>query len=191
MPPTPSKIVIVTAPSGAGKTSITRHLLERLPRLAFSVSATTRPRRGTEVDGRDYHFIDPDTFRAHIADHAFLEWEMVYTDKYYGTLVSEVEAIWRQHRTPLLDIDVKGALRVMADERVHSLSLFIQPPDIAALESRLRGRGTDSEASIRDRLAKAETELSFRDRFDRTVVNDDLPRACREAEDIVRAFLDA
>lgn len=191
MPPKPSQIVIVTAPSGAGKTSITRHLLEHLPRLAFSVSATTRPRRGREVDGRDYHFIDPDTFRARIAGHAFLEWEMVYAGTYYGTLLAEVEDIWRQHRTPLLDIDVRGALRVMADDRVNSLSLFIQPPDIAELERRLRGRGTDSEASIRDRLAKAEEELSFRDRFDRIVVNDDLPRACREAEAIVRTFLEA
>jgi guanylate kinase len=186
----PNRIVIVTAPSGAGKTSITRHLLEHIPRLAFSISATTRPRRGSEVDGREYHFIGTDDFVKRIHEDAFLEWEMVYEGKYYGTLLSEVEGIWRQDRTPLLDIDVKGALRVMADGRARTLSLFIQPPSLPELERRLRGRGTDSEESIRDRLAKAGYEMSYRDRFDRIVVNDQLERACTEAEALVRDFLD-
>lgn len=186
----PNRIVIVTAPSGAGKTSITRHLLEHIPRLAFSISATTRPRRGSEVDGREYHFIGTDDFVKRIHEEAFLEWEMVYEGKYYGTLLSEVEGIWRQDRTPLLDIDVKGALRVMADGRARTLSLFIQPPSLPELERRLRGRGTDSEESIRDRLAKAGYEMSYRDRFDRIVVNDQLERACTEAEALVRDFLD-
>lgn len=190
MVPNPNRIVIVTAPSGAGKTSITRHLLERIPRLAFSISATTRPRRGNEVDGREYHFIGTDDFVERIREQAFLEWEMVYEGKYYGTLLSEVEGIWRQDRTPLLDIDVKGALRVMADGRARTLSLFIQPPSLPELERRLRGRGTDSEESIRDRLAKAGYEMSYRDRFDRIVVNDQLERACSEAEALVRDFLD-
>lgn len=190
MSPSPNRIVIVTAPSGAGKTSITRHLLQQIPTLAFSVSATTRQPRGREADGRDYHFIGTDEFRHRIQEGAFLEWEMVYEGKYYGTLMSEVEAIWGEDRVPLLDIDVKGALRVMGDARVRTLSLFILPPSLEELERRLRSRGTDSEDSIRDRLAKAEYEMSHRDRFDRIVVNDRLETACTEAEDIVRAFLD-
>jgi guanylate kinase len=189
MSPTPHRIVIVTAPSGAGKTSITRHLLQQIPTLAFSVSATTRPPRGREVDGRDYHFIGTDLFRERIREGAFLEWEMVYEGKYYGTLMSEVEGIWGSGRVPLLDIDVKGALRVMADPRVQTLSLFIQPPSLEELERRLRSRGTDSEDSIRDRLAKAEYEMSHSGRFDRIVVNDQLDRACTEADGLVRAFL--
>jgi guanylate kinase len=189
MSPTPHRIVIVTAPSGAGKTSITRHLLQQIPTLAFSVSATTRPPRGREVDGREYHFIGTDLFRERIREGAFLEWEMVYEGKYYGTLMSEVEGIWGSGRVPLLDIDVKGALRVMADPRVQTLSLFIQPPSMEELERRLRSRGTDSEDSIRDRLAKVEYEMSHSGRFDRIVVNDQLDRACTEADALVRAFL--
>jgi guanylate kinase len=191
MYPTPNRIVIVTAPSGAGKTSITSHLLKQIPALAFSVSATTRPPRGREVDGRDYHFIGTDEFRNRIREGAFLEWEMVYEGKYYGTLMSEVQGIWGMDRIPLLDIDVKGALRVMDDARVRTLSLFIEPPSLDELEKRLRSRGTDSEDSIRDRLAKAEYEMSHRDRFDRIVVNDQLDRACAEAEGLVRAFLES
>jgi len=189
MSSTPHRIVIVTAPSGAGKTSITRRLLQQIPTLAFSVSATTRPPRGREVDGREYHFIGTDLFRERIREGAFLEWEMVYEGKYYGTLMSEVEGIWGSGRVPLLDIDVKGALRVMADPRVQTLSLFIQPPSMEELERRLRSRGTDSEDSIRDRLAKAEYEMSHSGRFDRIVVNDQLDRACTEADALVRAFL--
>jgi guanylate kinase len=189
MSSTPHRIVIVTAPSGAGKTSITRRLLQQIPTLAFSVSATTRPPRGREVDGREYHFIGTELFRERIREGAFLEWEMVYEGKYYGTLMSEVEGIWGSGRVPLLDIDVKGALRVMADPRVQTLSLFIQPPSMEELERRLRSRGTDSEDSIRDRLAKAEYEMSHSDRFDRIVVNDQLDRACTEADALVRAFL--
>ncbi|NDC76321.1 MAG: guanylate kinase [Chitinophagia bacterium] len=191
MSPTPNRIVIVTAPSGAGKTSITRHLLHQIPALGFSVSATTRQPRGKEVDGRDYHFIGTDEFRNRIREGAFLEWEMVYEGKYYGTLMSEIEEIWLEDRIPLLDIDVKGALRVMGDARVRTLSLFIQPPSLDELERRLRSRGTDSEDSIRDRLAKAEYEMSHRDRFDRIVINDQLDKACTEAESMVRAFLDS
>lgn len=191
MPPRPNKAVIVTAPSGAGKTSITRHLLQQLPTLAFSVSATTREKRGAEVDGKDYHFIDLASFQLHIRQHDFLEWEMVYEGKYYGTLMPHVQEIWQKGHTPLLDIDVQGALRVMKDDRVQALSLFIDPPSLEELERRLRARGTDPEASIRARLDKAATELSFKERFDHIIVNDDLPSACQMAEAIVRAFLDA
>lgn len=184
------RIVIITAPSGAGKTTITRHLLEKFPdKLAFSVSAATREPRGQEVDGQDYHFMSAQRFRELIEKDAFLEWEMVYEGKYYGTLMSEVERIWASGRAPMLDIDVKGAMRVMKQHRSHCKSLFIRPPGIKELERRLRQRGTDPEASIRMRLEKAEFELTFADQFDHVIVNDDLQTALENAESIIGQFL--
>lgn len=184
------RIVIITAPSGAGKTTITRHLLDRFPeRLAFSVSAATREPRGKEVDGKDYHFITPQRFRELIEQGAFLEWEMVYEGKYYGTLMSEVERIWASGRAPMLDIDVKGAMRVMEKHRRLCLSIFIKPPSIQELERRLRKRGTDPEESIRMRLEKAEFELSYAHRFDHVIVNDDLQTAMASVESIIGDFL--
>lgn len=186
----PQRIVIITAPSGAGKTTITKHLLERFPdKLAFSVSAATREPRGREVDGQDYHFMSVDRFRELIDAGAFLEWEMVYEGKYYGTLMSEVEGIWASGRAPMLDIDVKGAIRVMEQHRDRCTSLFIRPPSLEELEQRLRQRGTDPEASIRARLEKAGFELSHANRFDHVIVNDDLPTALAEAEDFIGKFL--
>jgi guanylate kinase len=184
------RIVIITAPSGAGKTTITRHLLDRFPkRLAFSVSAATREPRGKEVDGIDYHFITPQRFRELIEQGAFLEWEMVYEGKYYGTLMSEVERIWASGRAPMLDIDVKGAMRVMEQHRTLCMSIFIKPPSIQELERRLRKRGTDPEESIRMRLEKAEFELSYADRFDHVIVNDDLQTAMASVASIIGDFL--
>ena len=184
------RIVIITAPSGAGKTTITRHLLERFPdKLAFSVSAATREPRGQEVNGQDYHFMSAQRFRELIDAGAFLEWEMVYEGKYYGTLMSEVERIWDSGRAPMLDIDVKGAMRVMEQHRSLCTSLFIRPPGMQELERRLRQRGTDSEASINMRLEKAEFELSYANKFDHVIVNDDLSTALAAAEDIVGRFL--
>ncbi len=190
MPGQPHRIVIITAPSGAGKTTITRHLLERFPdKLAFSVSAATREPRGREVNGKDYHFMTAERFRELIDTGAFLEWEMVYEGKYYGTLMSEVEQIWGSGRAPMLDIDVKGAIRVMDQNRNYCMSIFIRPPNLEELERRLRQRGTDAEASIRMRLEKAEFELSFADKFDHVIVNDDLQTALEAAEAIVGRFL--
>ena len=184
------RIVIITAPSGAGKTTITRHLLERFPdKLAFSVSAATREPRGREVDGQDYHFMSAPRFQELIEAGAFLEWEMVYEGKYYGTLMSEVERIWASGRAPMLDIDVKGAMRVMDQHRALCTSLFIKPPSLEELERRLRQRGTDPEASIRMRLEKAEFELSYADKFDHVIVNDDLETAVATAEAIIGKFL--
>lgn len=184
------RIVIITAPSGAGKTTITRHLLDRYPdRLAFSVSAATREPRGKEVDGQDYHFMTAQRFRELIEEGAFLEWEMVYEGKYYGTLMSEVERIWTSGRAPMLDIDVKGAMRVMEQHRPICLSIFIKPPSLQELERRLRQRGTDPEDSIRMRLEKADFEMSYADRFDHVIVNDDLQTALASVESIIGDFL--
>jgi guanylate kinase len=184
------RIVIITAPSGAGKTTITRHMLDRYPdKLAFSVSAATREPRGKEVDGQDYHFMTAQRFRELIEDGAFLEWEMVYEGKYYGTLMSEVERIWTSGRAPMLDIDVKGAMRVMEQHRPICLSIFIKPPSLQELERRLRQRGTDPEDSIRMRLEKADFEMSYADRFDHVIVNDDLQTALASVESIIGDFL--
>jgi guanylate kinase len=184
------RIVIITAPSGAGKTTITRHLLDRYPdKLAFSVSAATREPRGKEVDGQDYHFMTAQRFRELIEEGAFLEWEMVYEGKYYGTLMSEVERIWTSGRAPMLDIDVKGAMRVMEQHRPICLSIFIKPPSLQELERRLRQRGTDPEDSIRMRLEKADFEMSYADRFDHVIVNDDLQTALASVETIIGDFL--
>jgi guanylate kinase len=190
MPGSPHRIVIITAPSGAGKTTITRHLLEKFPdKLAFSVSAATRAPRGQEIDGRDYHFMSPEKFRELIEADAFFEWEMVYEEKYYGTLRSEVDRIWATGRAPLLDIDVKGALRVMSEHREHCLSVFIKPPGMEELGRRLRQRGTDPEESIRMRLDKAAYEMSFAEKFDHIIVNDQLATALASAEKIIGDYL--
>lgn len=190
MPGNAQRIVIITAPSGAGKTTITRHLLDKFPdRLAFSVSAATRAPRGQEVDGRDYHFMSPERFQELIKADAFFEWEMVYEGKYYGTLKSEVERIWAAGKSPLLDIDVKGALRVMSEYRAQCRSIFIKPPGIEELGRRLRLRGTDPEESIQMRLDKAAYEMSFAEQFDHVIVNDQLEKAVAAAEQIVGDYL--
>ncbi len=185
----PHKLIIITAPSGAGKTSITQHLMQHFPQLAFSVSAATRPARGKEVDGVDYHFISEAAFKQKIQEEAFIEWEMVYEGKYYGTLKTELERIWLQNKIPVLDIDVKGAIHVQQQFPTTSLSLFIQPPSVEELKKRLLGRGTESEASLQARLNKATYELSFKHHFNEIIINDQLEKACREAEKIVGRFI--
>ena len=185
------KIIIITAPSGAGKTSITKHLLKSFPdQLSFSVSAATRQKREYEKDGVDYHFMSVDDFKERIQNNSFVEWEMVYEGKYYGTLKSEIHRIWKNDKTPLLDIDVKGAVHVQQQHPEHSLSLFIEPPSVDELKRRLRGRGTETDESLATRLNKATYELSFKDHFNKVIVNDNLERACKEAEEIARKFLD-
>lgn len=183
------KILIITAPSGAGKTSITRHLLGTFPQLEFSVSAATREARGNEQHGKDYYFISLEEFRDKIQKKEFAEWEMVYEGKYYGTLKSELKRIWAADKTPILDIDVKGAIHVQKQYPEKTLSLFIEPPSVDELKKRLDSRGTESEESLKARVNKAAYEISFKDQFDRVVVNDDLEKACARAEDIVRRFL--
>ena len=184
------KLIILTAPSGAGKTSITRHLMQTFPgQLAFSISAATRAPRGSEKDGVEYYFLTEAAFREKINEDAFVEWEMVYEGKYYGTLRSELQRIRDEGKVPVLDIDVKGAVHVQKQYPGQVLSLFIQPPSIEELQRRLLSRGTETEESLHTRLSKAEYELSFRDQFTHIVVNDQLDKACAEAEIIVRAYL--
>lgn len=185
-----NKIIIITAPSGAGKTSITRHLLRKFPdKLAFSVSAATRSPRAGEVEGKDYYFMSVESFRDKIKNNDFAEWEMVYEGKYYGTLKSEIERIWQDEKAPLLDVDVKGGLHIQQQYPDQCLSLFIQPPSVEELKKRLQSRGTETEASLATRVNKASYEISFRDQFDRIIINDNLAHACAEAEKIVLAFL--
>lgn len=183
------KIIIITAPSGAGKTSITRHLLKVFPQLAFSISAATRQPRHYEKDGFDYYFIALEDFQHKIKNNEFVEWEMVYEGKYYGTLKGELQRLWNNNQCPLLDIDVKGAIHVQQQYPDTSLSLFIEPPSIDELKRRLLSRGTETEETLQARVNKASYELSFKNHFDHIIVNDDLPKACLEAEGIISSFL--
>jgi guanylate kinase len=184
------KIIIITAPSGAGKTSITRYLLEKYPaNLAFSVSAATRSPRSYEKDGQDYYFMSLEAFKQKILHKEFVEWEMVYEGKYYGTLKSELDRIWKAGKTPLLDIEVKGAIHIREQYPHSTLALFIEPPSVDELRRRLEMRGTETVESLLARVNKASYEISFKHHFDRIIVNDDLKKACREAESAIREFL--
>ena len=190
MPEQFHKIVILTAPSGAGKTSITHFLMERFSQLCFSVSCATRSKRPNEVDGEDYYFIKEEDFKKKIKEHAFAEWEMVYEGKYYGTLKKELERIWALGKVPILDIDVKGAIHVEDEYPINTLSIFIEPPSIEALKNRLINRGTETFESLEARISKSAYELSFAEHFDRVVLNDNLEQACARAEEILIEFLD-
>jgi guanylate kinase len=183
------KIIIITAPSGAGKTSITRHLLQNFPRLAFSISASTRQRRYNEIDGKDYYFISEKEFTEKIAENAFVEWEMVYEGKYYGTLKAELIRMWNEGLVPVLDIDVKGAIHVQQQFPGQCLSLFIQAPNVDELRKRLESRGTETAESLATRLNKAAYEMSFKDSFNAIIVNDVLENAQKKAKDLVEKFL--
>ena len=187
-----NKLIIIAAPSGAGKTSVTRHLLKALPsHLAFSISCATRKPRNNEKDKVDYYFIGIEEFQHKIKQLEFVEWEMVYEGKYYGTLKSEMERIWQQQKAPLLDVDVQGGINIQQQYPHNSLSLFIEPPSIDELERRLIARGTETPESIEARIKKASYELSFKSQFDRVILNDKLERACSEAAEVVRSFINA
>ncbi len=184
------KIIIITAPSGAGKTSITTHLLTTFAeKLGFSVSAATRRPRGKEQNSVDYYFISQEEFINRIQHEEFVEWEMVYEGKYYGTLKSELHRIWSEGKIPVLDIDVKGAIHVQKQFPETTLSLFIEPPSVDELKRRLQSRGTESDESLNARVNKASYELSFKHSFNHIIVNSNLPQACKEAEAVVSAFI--
>jgi guanylate kinase len=184
-----NRIIIITAPSGAGKTSITHYLLKTIPQLSFSISAATREPRGLEKHGTDYYFISQEEFKNKIQHDEFVEWEMVYEGKYYGTLKSEVQRIWNMNKIPLLDIDVKGAIHVKQQYPETSLSIFVEPPSVEELKKRLKSRGTESDDSLQARINKASYEISFKHSFNKVIVNDELDRACKEAEKIVKEFI--
>lgn len=189
MPTFQNKIIIITAPSGAGKTSITRRLLETYPQLSFSISAATRLRRNYETDGKDYYFLSLEDFKQRIQQNEFVEWEMVYEGKYYGTLKSELDRIWNNNQCPLLDIDVKGAIHVQQQYPETALTIFIEPPSVAELKRRLESRGTETEESLQARVNKASYEISFKEHFDKSIINDELEKACEQAKKIVEEFL--
>jgi guanylate kinase len=184
-----SKLIVFTAPSGAGKTTIVRHLLNNYPNLAFSVSATTRHPRPNEKEGEDYYFMSPERFRQLIQEKAFIEWEEVYKDQYYGTLRSEIERLWQKDLHILFDIDVKGALSIKQAYPKKSLVIFVKPPSQQALMERLRGRKTEDPENVKKRLQKAAEELQYENRFDKVLVNDQLEKALSEAEQLVDHFL--
>ncbi len=183
------KLIIFSAPSGSGKTTIVKHLLTQDFKMEFSISATTRDPRGEEKNGVDYYFLSPDEFRTRISADELLEWEEVYTDKYYGTLKSEVERITSKGNNIVFDVDVVGGLNIKKMYGDQAIAIFIQPPSIQELEQRLIGRGTDTPETIAQRLAKAEQELEYAKGFDYVVVNDNLEDAISETENLLKNFL--
>lgn len=183
------KMIVITAPSGAGKTSITRYLMKVFPQLVFSISAATRQARSNEKNAEDYYFISVEEFQQKILNDEFVEWEMVYEGKYYGTLKSELKRLWDDNKVPVLDIDVKGAIHVQQQFPEKTLSIFIEPPSINELNRRLQGRGTETKESLEARINKASYEISFKHSFSHTIVNNDLDTARKEAVKIVEAFL--
>ena len=184
------KVILFTAPSGAGKTTIVKHLLHTNPKLDFSISACTRDKRGrSEVNGKDYYFITPEEFRQKIEQDAFVEWEEVYEGAFYGTLKSEIERIWGQGKHVVLDVDVKGGIKIKEFYKDRALAIFVKPPSLEVLAQRLQARQTDSASSISSRLFKAKFELSFENKFDAIIVNESLEDAFRQAEQLVAEFI--
>ncbi|UZR96060.1 guanylate kinase [Chondrinema litorale] len=183
------KIVIFSAPSGAGKTTIVRHLLAKNKCLTFSISATTRSKRPNEVDGKDYYFLSKETFIEKIKQNAFAEYEQVYEGLFYGTLKEEVNRIWNEGKHIIVDVDVKGGLNLKKQYGDQALAVFVKPPDIQTLETRLRNRNTESEDKLLERIAKASEELQFEKQFDVALVNDNIETAFKDAEALVDKFI--
>ena len=182
------KIVIITAPSGSGKTTLVKHLLDACPNLAFSISACTRKPRPGETHGKDYYFYEEAEFKQLIAEDAFVEWEMVYTGKYYGTLKSEISRIWEMSKCPLVDIDVQGALAIRDKYPTVSTTIFIEAPSIEVLRERLKMRGTETDHSLEERINKAVVELTFAPQFDHIIINENLSKATAELRTVVEKF---
>ena len=183
------KLIIFSAPSGSGKSTIINYLLQQDLHMRFSISATSRAPRGSEKNGVEYYFLSPEEFRSRIANGDFLEYEEVYTDKYYGTLKSEVERILNEGDNVIFDVDVVGGCNIKKFYGERALSVFIQPPSIEVLRQRLEGRATDAPEVIESRIAKAEFELGYAKQFDTIVVNDDLATAQKEALHVIQEFL--
>ena len=185
-----SRLIIFTAPSGAGKTTIVKHLLSHFSELAFSVSAATRKRRAHEKDGQDYYFISSPLFKSLIEKDAFVEWEEVYEDQFYGTLRAELYRLWALGKVIIFDIDVIGALNLKRAYPESSVAVFVEPPSTQALKDRLKSRNTEDEKSLNKRISKAEKELKFKNQFDHILLNDDLEIALKDAETLISAFLE-
>lgn len=183
------KLVIISAPSGAGKTTIVNHLLRKIPGLEFSISATTRALRGKEKNGKEYYFISVEDFREKIRKNEFAEWQEVYKDQFYGTLKSEIERIWGDKKHVIFDVDVKGGINLKNIFGNQAISVFIMPPSIKDLEKRLLSRATEDRSKIKIRVEKAIEEMKLADNFDHIVINDNLERAQNEVYEIVKSFL--
>ena len=186
---TQGKLVIFSAPSGAGKTTIVHYLLSKISQLEFSISATTRESRGKEENNKDYYFISKEEFLHKVAKHEFVEFEEVYSGTFYGTLKSEIQRIWNDGKHVVFDIDVEGGLRLKKKFGDDAMAIFVQPPSLDVLIERLSGRGTDSPEKLKERIEKADKELKYADKFDVILRNNDLETACNEAEKIVKDFL--
>jgi len=185
------KLIVISAPSGAGKTSIVHQLLKDIPKLSFSVSASSRERRENELHGKDYYFIGVEGFHQKIKEDAFLEWEQVYENQYYGTLKSEIDRIWSEGKTVIFDVDVVGGLNIKKQYAKECLSIFIMPPSLEVLAERLISRGSDSDESVAKRLDKAEEEISKNKQFDTMILNDNFEIACEQTKEVITNFINA
>lgn len=183
------KLIIFSAPSGSGKSTLINHLMSVSDKFEFSISATSRAPRGNEQNGKEYYFLSPEEFKTKIANKEFLEWEEVYPDKFYGTLLSEVERINNAGKVAIFDVDVKGGVNIKRFYKKHALSVFIKPPSIKELKRRLVGRGTDTAEVIKSRIRKASMELTYAKRFDKVVINDDLEKAKKNIVEVVCGFV--
>ncbi|EKB50056.1 guanylate kinase [Cecembia lonarensis] len=184
------KAIIFSAPSGSGKTTIVKHLLGKFPNLGFSISASTRDKRGrTEQNGKDYYFLSPEEFKQKIDENEFIEWEEVYEGNFYGTLKEEIQRLWDNGKHVIFDVDVKGGLNLKRYFGDKALAIFVKVPSMEVLQERLKDRGTESEESLSRRLYKAKFEMTFADKFDAVIVNDNIQHSFEEAEQMVAAFL--
>jgi guanylate kinase len=184
-----NKSVLFCGPSGSGKTTIVHHLLKTNPQLSFSISATTRPKRNNETNGIDYHFLSVEEFKMRISANEFIEWEEVYKDRFYGTLKSEIEKIWQQNKAVLFDVDVEGGLNIKNKLKGSLLTVFVQPPSLDELHRRLEQRQTETPESLKVRIEKSDNEMTYANRFDKVIVNDNLETAQKEAQGLVEKFL--
>lgn len=187
---TSGKAIIFSAPSGSGKTTIVRHLLGKFPNLGFSISASTRDKRGrTEQNGKDYYFLTPEEFKSKIDQNEFIEWEEVYEGNFYGTLKEEIQRLWESGKHVIFDVDVKGGINLKKYFGDQALAIYVKVPSLEVLHERLRDRGTESEESLSRRLYKAKFEATFEDKFDVTILNDDISKSFAEAEKLVGDFI--